>query len=248
MGKYFSLYMCIAGKDSPQNTCRSTKGGSTKYWLRGVNTFAHHTFVFFICKNVLKPRIIFFPLHNYAPPCIGFHIKSHSFTFMLVVVTWQNVEKFKGVQHTTAFKGRQWLVNHCQLCQSLTWRCSPEPSAPLSLSRSHTSTTLTSTLPNPHTILLHSPTDEHMVFSCWFGWCVLQHKASKCWFVFSFKGKTWTWTHLLIVRQSIMQHWEIIWKVWYYPVIVLYCSVGNSVICSLSSRPEKQILKYCCNI
>ena len=50
------------------------------------------------------------------------------------------------VQHATAFKGRDRLVSGCQLCQSLTWLCSPELSPPLSLSRSPTSTTLTSIL------------------------------------------------------------------------------------------------------
>ena len=38
------------------------------------------------------------------------------------------------VQHTDGFKGRLWLANRGQLCQSVTWRCSPEPSPPLSLS------------------------------------------------------------------------------------------------------------------
>ena len=38
------------------------------------------------------------------------------------------------VQHATAFKGRDRLVSGCQLCQSLTWLCSPELSPPLSLS------------------------------------------------------------------------------------------------------------------
>ena len=29
----------------------SAKDGSTKYWPKGMNTFAHHTFLFFICKK-----------------------------------------------------------------------------------------------------------------------------------------------------------------------------------------------------
>ena len=33
----------------------------------------------------------------------------------------------------TAFKGSEWLITGCQLCQSLTWLCSPERSPPLSL-------------------------------------------------------------------------------------------------------------------
>ena len=43
----------------------------------------------------------------------------------------------------TAFKGSEWLVTGCQLCQSLTWLCSPERSLPLS--RSCAQTTLTPT-------------------------------------------------------------------------------------------------------
>ena len=35
---------------------------------------------------------------------------------------------------TAAFKGSEWLVTGCQLCQSPTWLCSPEHSPPLSLS------------------------------------------------------------------------------------------------------------------
>ena len=46
-------------------------GGSTKHWLRGLNTFARHTFQFFIYKKKLKPRFIFIPLHNVAPLCVG---------------------------------------------------------------------------------------------------------------------------------------------------------------------------------
>ena len=49
----------------------AAKDGSTKYWLRGVNTLAHHTFLFFICKKHLKPCIIFLPLHNYPLLCVG---------------------------------------------------------------------------------------------------------------------------------------------------------------------------------
>ena len=37
------------------------------------------------------------------------------------------------VQHATAYKGREWLVTVCQLCHSLTWRCSPERSPPIPL-------------------------------------------------------------------------------------------------------------------
>ena len=34
--------------------------------------------------------------------------------------------------NATAYKGREWLVTGCQLCQSLPWHCSPEPSPLLS--------------------------------------------------------------------------------------------------------------------
>ena len=47
------------------------KGGSTKYWLRGMNTYARHSFHIFICKKSLTPHIIFLPLHNYALLCVG---------------------------------------------------------------------------------------------------------------------------------------------------------------------------------
>ena len=41
------------------------------------------------------------------------------------------------VQPATAFKGRQWSLIRCRLCQSLTWRCSPKPFSPLSLPQPH---------------------------------------------------------------------------------------------------------------
>ena len=63
----FSLYMCIAGLGA----VIAAQGDFAKFWLRELNTFACHTFQFFIFKNVLKPCIIFLPLHNYAPPCVG---------------------------------------------------------------------------------------------------------------------------------------------------------------------------------
>ena len=37
------------------------------------------------------------------------------------------------VEHATAFKRKEWFLTECQLCQSLTWCCSPESSPPLSL-------------------------------------------------------------------------------------------------------------------
>ena len=52
-------------------TVIAEKGGSTKYWLRRMNTYARHTFQIFICIKSLTPRIIFLSLHSYAPLCVG---------------------------------------------------------------------------------------------------------------------------------------------------------------------------------
>ena len=52
------------------------------------------------------------------------------------------------VQHTITYKEKQGLLTSSQLCQSLTWCCSPEPSPPLSLSLS-LSTTATPRLRPP---------------------------------------------------------------------------------------------------
>ena len=64
---------------------------------RGVNTFVHHTFLFFICKKKkLKPCIIFLPHNNYAPLCIGL---SHKIPVIYIYICGYNVKKcgkFKG--------------------------------------------------------------------------------------------------------------------------------------------------------
>ena len=92
MGKYFSLYMCFAGRDLPRKTwsCHFSEK-----WFYKVLTQGWDTFLFFVCKNVLKPCINFLPLHNYAPPCVGL---SHKIPLKYIYVCGCNVTKCGKVQ------------------------------------------------------------------------------------------------------------------------------------------------------
>ena len=76
--------------------------------------------------------------------CVSSCVSSCSSSSALLLSCAPPMHPPSEVQHATAYKGRRWLVIGCHLCQSLTWCCSPEPLPPLSLSYSHTSTTLTS--------------------------------------------------------------------------------------------------------
>ena len=65
-----------------------------------MNTFAHHTFLFFICKKQkkikkLKPCIIFLPLHNYALLSVGV---SHKILIKYIYIFGENVTKCGNVQ------------------------------------------------------------------------------------------------------------------------------------------------------
>ena len=58
-----------------------------------VCSFGLHDAVCFICNFFSKPRIIFLPLHNDAPLCVGLSNKIP--VNYVDVVTWHNVETFK---------------------------------------------------------------------------------------------------------------------------------------------------------
>ena len=80
----------------------ATNGGSTKYWL----------FFFFIFKKVLKPCIIFLPLHNYAPRCVGL---SHKVPLKYICVCGCNqggnfTAATAGLPHTLAFMPREKII------------------------------------------------------------------------------------------------------------------------------------------
>ena len=63
-------------------------------------------FCFLFFKNVLKTCIIFFPLHNYAPPCVGL---SHTILLKIHLCLW--------LKHNKLWKSSRGntFANHCTL-------------------------------------------------------------------------------------------------------------------------------------
>ena len=49
----------------------AAKVGSTMYRLRGVNTIAHHSFLFLFVKKKIKDHESFSFHFHYAPLCVG---------------------------------------------------------------------------------------------------------------------------------------------------------------------------------
>ena len=114
--------MCKAGRDTPKKTCSfncSEKVVLQSIDLGGLNTNSRHTFHIFICKNNWKPFIIFLPLHNYVPLCVGL---SHKIPIKYIYVFRCNMRKcgkFQGVW--ILFQGT--VFSHCfNMFLSVRWQ------------------------------------------------------------------------------------------------------------------------------
>ena len=94
----------------------AAKGGSIKYWLRGLNTFAHHTFLF-LCVKIKSKTMYHFPSTSQLCTNLCWSITQNPNKVQLHL--WLKCDKmWKSLRGLILLQGTVYITKWCCI---LTW-------------------------------------------------------------------------------------------------------------------------------